>query len=99
MSDAAMNVINSLQRQRHELMTKLDSLQTAAKRFAYHAVVNGSWKARQDFRAAVEAADKLSDEATMLDLVIAHALARLQERGRDVADVLRELKFDGANND
>jgi hypothetical protein len=95
MSDAAQNVINSLQRQRLELMIKLDALQTDAKRHAYHAVVHGSWKARQDFRDAVEAADQLSDEIAMTAMALAEAHARLQTRGRDVAEVLKELKFSG----
>jgi hypothetical protein len=97
LSEAAQNIINSLQRQRLELMIKLDALQTDAKRFAYHAVVNGSWKARQDFRATVEAADQLSDEISMIDLALAEAYARLQSRGRDANDIMKELGLTGAN--
>jgi hypothetical protein len=85
------NIINTLQRQRLELMIKLDALQTAAKRHAFGAVVNGSWKARQDFRAAVEAADQLSDEIGMIDLALAEAYLRLQQPGRDCAQVMKEL--------
>ena len=77
MSEAAQNVINSLQRQRLELMIKLDALQTDAKRHAYHAVVHGSWKARQDFRDAVDAGLMLGDEIVMIDLALAAILCAL----------------------
>jgi hypothetical protein len=93
MSDVAQNIVNSLQQQRCAIMIKLHALQADAQRHAFGAVVNGSWKARQDFRAAVEAADALSDEIGMIDLALAEAYARLQSRGRDVAEVLKELKF------
>jgi hypothetical protein len=96
-SETAQNTINSLHRQRLELVIKLNALQTAAKRHAFGAVVNGSWKARQDFRAAVEAADALSDEIGMIDLALAEAYARLQSRGRDASDVMKELGLSGAN--
>jgi hypothetical protein len=97
MSEATQNIINSLQQQRCAIMIKLHALQADAQRHAYHAVVNGSWKARQDFRATVEAADQLSDEIGMIDLALAEAYARLQSRGRDASDVMKELGLAGAN--
>jgi len=44
----AQNVVNSLQQQRCAIMIKLHALQADAQRHAFGAVVNGSWKARQD---------------------------------------------------
>jgi hypothetical protein len=96
MSDAAQNIINSLHRQRLELVIKLNALQASARRHAFEAVVDGSWKARQDFRAVAEAADRFSDEIGMIDLALTEAYARLQSRGRDAGDVMQELGF-GAN--
>jgi hypothetical protein len=56
-------------------------------------VVNGSFKARQDFRDVVEAVDQLSDEIAMVALALSEAHLRLQSRGRDAGEVMRELKF------
>jgi hypothetical protein len=95
-SEAAQNTINSLHRQRLELVIKLNALQASARRHAFEAVVDGSWKARQDFRAVAEAADQFSDEIGMIDLALAEVYARLQSRGRDCDQVMRELKLTGA---
>src|SRR4029077_6448108 len=99
MSDTTQNIVNTLQQQRGAIMTTLHALQAGAQLHAFGAVVNGSWKARQDFRAAVEAADALSDEIGMIDLALAEAFARLQSRGRDCDQVMRELKLTGATKD
>jgi hypothetical protein len=37
--------------------------------------------------------DKLGDEIVMIDLALAESYARLQARGRDAGDIMRELKF------
>jgi hypothetical protein len=58
-------------------------------------VVNGSWKARQDFPEVMQAADQLSDEISLLELATAEAYERLQTRGRDAGEVMKEL-FGGA---
>jgi hypothetical protein len=47
-------------------MLKLSALQAEAQRHAFAAVVNGSWRARQDFRDVMHAVDRLSDEAELL---------------------------------
>jgi hypothetical protein len=96
MSEATQNVINSLEQQRCAIVIKLYALQADAQRHAFGAVVNGSWKARQDFRASAEAADALADEIGMIDMALAEAYARLQSRGRDAGDIMKELGF-GAN--
>jgi hypothetical protein len=87
LSEAAQNVINSLHRRRLELVIKLNALQASARRHAFEAVVDGSWKARQDFRAVAEAADHFSDEPGMIDLALTEAYVRLQSRGRDAGDI------------
>ena len=56
-------------------------------------VVNDSWKAKQAFRDAVQQADQLASEVDMLNLALQEAFGRLQQRGRDAGDVMRELKF------
>ena len=66
------------------------------QRLAFEAVVNRSWKARQDFPDVVEAADQLSDEIAMTAMALAEAHSRLQQRSRDAGEVMRELKFTGA---
>ena len=53
--------------------------------------------ARQRFREVEQAADRLSDEISLLDLATAEACARLQSGGRDVREVMRELGFTGAD--
>jgi hypothetical protein len=93
---AAQNVIDNLQSRRHELMLRLNELQAGAQRAAFEAVVHDSWTARQRFRDIEHEADRLSEEIGMLDLAIAEAYARLQTRGRDAGEVMRELKFTGA---
>jgi hypothetical protein len=95
MSDAQQNFIDNLRMRRHELEIRLNALQADAKRYAFESVVNGSWKARQDFRDVMQAADQLSDEIGMIDLATTEAYERLQSRGRDVSTVLKEL-FGGA---
>jgi hypothetical protein len=97
MTDAAQNTINTLQEQQHARLQKLNALQRDAQRLAFESVVNGSFKARQDFRDVVEAADALSDEIAMTALALAEAHSRLQSRGRDVAEVLKELNFGGSD--
>jgi ethanolamine utilization cobalamin adenosyltransferase len=96
MSDAAQNIVNALQEQQHERMNRLNALQRDARRLAFEAVVNRSWKARQDFRDVVEAADQLSDEIAMTGMALAEAHSRLQQRGRDAGEVMRELNFGGS---
>jgi ethanolamine utilization cobalamin adenosyltransferase len=93
MTDATQNIVNALQEQQHERMNRLNALQRDAQRHAFEAVVNRSWKARQDFRDLVEAADQLSDEIALTGMALAEAHSRLQSRGRDVAEVLKELNF------
>jgi hypothetical protein len=95
-TDATQNVVNALQEQQHARLQKLDALQRDVQRHAFEAVVNGSWKARQDFRDVADAADQLSDEIAMVALALAEAHARLQKQGRDAGEVMRELKFTGA---
>jgi hypothetical protein len=95
-SDATQNIVNALQEQQHVRLQKLDALQVTARRLAFESVVNGSWRAKRDFRDVVEAADALSDEIAMTAMALAEAHARLQARGRDVAEVLKELNFGGS---
>ena len=96
-SDATQNIVNALQEQQHVRLQKLDALQVTARRLAFESVVNGSWRAkRRDSRDVVEAADALSDEIAMTAMALAEAHARLQARGRDVAEVLKELNFGGS---
>ena len=97
MTDATQNVVNALQEQQHARLQKLDALQRDAQRSAFESVVNGSFKAQQDFRDVAEAVDQLSDEIAMVALALTEAHARLQSRGRDVAEVLKELKFSGGS--
>jgi hypothetical protein len=68
---AEQNIINTLQSRRQELVFRFNVLQAQAQRYAFESVVNGSWKARQDFRDVAHAADQLSDEIGMIDLAMA----------------------------
>jgi hypothetical protein len=97
MSDAQQNTINALQEQQAVRMRKLNALQVTARRLAFESVVNGSWRAKRDFRDVVEAVDQLSDEIAMTAMALAEAHARLQSRGRDAGEVMQELGFSGAN--
>jgi hypothetical protein len=96
MSDAAQHVIDTLQERRHDLMARIEQLQTIAKRAAFEACVHDSWKAKQAFRDAVQEADRLADEIEMLNLALQEAYTRLQSRGRDAGDVMKELGLTGA---
>jgi hypothetical protein len=95
-TDATQNIVNALQEEQAARMRKLDALQVTARRLAFESVVNGSWRAKRDFRDVVEAADQLSDEIAMTAMALAEAHAQLQQRGRDVAEVLKELNFGGS---
>jgi hypothetical protein len=97
---AEQNVVNTLQTRLHALEARLFALELAAKRYAFEACINDSWRARENFRDTSEAADRISDEAAMVTLALQEAYARLATRGRDGREVMRELKFHiGANND
>jgi hypothetical protein len=95
MTEANQNIVNTLQERRHKMMLRVFELQAIAQRCAFEAVVNDSWKARQDFRDVEHEADRLSDEIGMLDLALGEAFARLQTQGRDWQIVMQELT--GAN--
>lgn len=97
MSSAEQNVINSLMQQQQARMIKLEALQVTARRLAIEAVVNGSWRAKRDFQDVAEVIDRLSDEIAMTAMALMEAHARLQSRGRDVAEVLKELNFGGSD--
>ena len=57
------NIIASLEQQRHQLMLRITQLQAIARRAAFEAVVNDSWKAREAFRSAEHEADRLAELA------------------------------------
>jgi hypothetical protein len=97
LSNTAQNIVDSLQVRLHGLEIRLHALQADAKRYAFEACVKDSWRARQNFRDTVEAADKLSDEATMVSMALQEAYTRLQARGRDAGDIMKELGLSGAN--
>jgi hypothetical protein len=99
LSDTTQNIVDSLQVRLHDLEVRLNALQAAAKRHAFEACVEDSWRARQNFKDAVETADKLSDEATMVTMALQEAYLRLQTQWRPVADVMRELKFGATTNE
>ena len=79
MGEAAQNVVDSLQTHLRELELRLNALHLDAKRYAFEACVEDSWRAQQRFRDAVDAADKLSDEATMVNLALQEALPTLAD--------------------
>jgi hypothetical protein len=96
LTDAHQNIIDSLQVQRHSLMMRVMQLEAIAKRCAFEAVVNDSWKAKQAFRDAEQETDRLTSEIEMLNLALQEAFARLQARGRDAGDIMKELGLTGA---
>jgi hypothetical protein len=73
-SDTAQNVINTLQERRHRLMIEVMQLGAIAKRCAFEACVNDSWKAKQGFCDAEQEGDRLTNEIAMLDLALSEAL-------------------------
>jgi ribosomal protein S20 len=87
------NIINTLQERRFKTMSRITELQTIARRCAFEAVVHDSWKAKQTFRDAEHEADRLASEVNILDLALAEAYERTQQR--DWKDVMAELM--GAN--
>jgi hypothetical protein len=90
----AQNVVNTLQQQRHELLLKLNALQAAAQRHAFAAVVENSWKARQDFRTLSRL--RIGLAMRFRNLAPQEAYMRLQSRGREAGVVMQELGL-GAN--
>jgi predicted RNase H-like nuclease (RuvC/YqgF family) len=95
LSEAAQNVINSLQERRAKLMMRVMQLEAIAKRCAFEVVVNDSWKAKQQFRDAEQETDRLTSEIEMLNLALQEAYTRLQQRGRDANDIMKELGLTG----